>query len=220
MPERMPSCTAPGATIKVNVQGICWEVLLARPEKRNALNAQMRDELWSTLRAARLAGVGVVLRGLGPAFCAGGDLLEFGQTRDTAQAHEIRQLRSVARLIASLSERLVAAVHGACYGAGLELAAFAGTVVCDDTARFCLPEGQLGLIPGAGGTVSVTRRVGRSVTLEMVATGRVLDAHEAVRLGLVDMCLPANQLACRARELVTNTLTPAGFRDAPQRRGL
>jgi enoyl-CoA hydratase/carnithine racemase len=161
-------------------------VRLARPEVRNALNAEMRDELFEVLDAAVLTGAGVELTGRGPDFCSGGDLDDFGKASDAAQAHHIRQMRSLGWLMHRLHERTVVRVHGSCYGAGVELAAFAGRVECDPSARFCLPERSMGLIPGAGGTVALPRRIGPMRTFEMFLTGRIVNAQEAVEIGLVD----------------------------------
>jgi enoyl-CoA hydratase/carnithine racemase len=172
----------------------CWEVTLNRPEALNAINAAMRDELVEICAAARLSSVTVVLRGRGRAFCAGGDLNEFGLTRDTGKAHLVRSLRSLPFEFLHLGARLVACVHGACYGAGLELAAFATYVVCEPEATFCLPELRYGLIPGAGGTVSVSRRIGRRQTLQLCLEGRVLRSDEALGLGLVDRVVTTSEL--------------------------
>lgn len=204
MTHALPELPLGAATVRVWGDSTCWVVALNRPAKRNALNAMMRDELWTALDAARLAGVGVVLRGLGNGFCAGGDLTEFGSCADTALAHEIRQRRSVARLVASMSTSMVAAIHGPCVGAGLEIAAFAGTILVDHTARLSLPEARYGLVPGAGGTVSVPRRIGRQATLQLVLSGRVVEPAEAVLLGLVDACVPAEILQQRAYSIAAS----------------
>lgn len=191
-------------TLELHDHGTVWELVLARPHVLNALDATLRDELWSALGAARDARVTVALRGAGRAFCAGGDLREFGCERDAARAHLTRQLRAVAWRCAVVGERMTVGVHGACYGAGLELAAFGGHVVCDETARFCLPELQFGLIPGSGGTVSVPRRIGRQRTLELCLSARVVEPEEALAIGLVDELVSAGALVertlARARE--------------------
>jgi enoyl-CoA hydratase/carnithine racemase len=176
-----------------------WEFVLARPDVLNALDATLRDELWSALGAAHAAGVAVALRGAGRAFCAGGDLDEFGTERDGGRAHVTRQLHGLAWRCAAIADRLVVGVHGACYGAGLELAAVAARLVCDETARFCLPELELGLIPGAGGTVSIPRRIGRQRTLELCLSGRVVEPGEAREIGLVDEIVAGGQLVSRMR---------------------
>jgi enoyl-CoA hydratase/carnithine racemase len=162
-------------------------VTLNRPEVRNAYSAGMRDALVEALDvAAADTGVLVELRGSGPSFCSGGDLDEFGTAADPAVAHRIRLARSAGRSIAAVADRVTAHVHGACVGAGVELPAFAGRVVADPSATFWLPELAMGLVPGAGGTVSIPRRIGRQRTALLALTGRRLDAATALDWGLVD----------------------------------
>jgi enoyl-CoA hydratase/carnithine racemase len=128
----------------------------------------------------------VILRGAGPAFCGGGDLAEFGTLPDPATAHGIRSTRSPGRLLAQCAERVRAELHGACVGAGIELPAFARRVVATRDAFFQLPELGMGLVPGAGGTVSLPRRIGRQRTAYLALSGLRLDADTAHRWGLVD----------------------------------
>jgi hypothetical protein len=163
-------------------------ITLNRPERRNAYGRQLRDALTDALRVALLdpAVTGVVLDGAGPCFCSGGDLAEFGTTPDLATAHFVRTRAGAARLIGELGARIEARVHGPCAGAGIELAAFAGTVVADAGTTFRLPEVGMGLIPGAGGTVSIPRRIGRWRTLYLALTGQALDVATALAWGLID----------------------------------
>jgi hypothetical protein len=161
---------------------------LNRPEKRNAFSAEMRDSLCEALalvvQDASLRDV--VLAGEGPSFCSGGDLDEFGTLPDPASAHAVRATRNPAALLARCAERVTARVHGACVGAGVELPAFCRRVVADAGAFFWLPEVGMGLVPGAGGTVSLPRRIGRQRTAWLALTGRRLGAEEARAWGLVD----------------------------------
>jgi enoyl-CoA hydratase/carnithine racemase len=164
------------------------ELTLNRPRKRNAFSAEMRDGLVEGLRVA----VGdpsiaeVVVRGAGPSFSSGGDLDEFGTLPDPATAHAIRSTRNAARLLADCADRVRFEVHGACVGAGAELPAFAHRVAAAEDAFFLLPEVSMGLVPGAGGTVSIPRRIGRQRTAQLALSGRRLDAETAWRWGLVD----------------------------------
>jgi enoyl-CoA hydratase/carnithine racemase len=187
--------------VTVEVINDYWEITLRRPRMRNAIDSKMRDELYTLLSAALRIDAKVGLRGDGPAFCAGGDLTEFGTMRDAAHAHEIRTQRNLAWLAAQLSDRMVVAIHGPCYGAGLEIAAFAGRVIAAPSSRFCLPELHFGLIPGAGGTVSVPRRIGRRAAFELIVTGRLIRAPEALRMGLVDELVGEDELTARLREV-------------------
>ncbi len=161
---------------------------LHRPHVRNALNHRLRDELTEALAiaCADSSVTRIVLRGAGPSFCSGGDLHEFGTMPDPATAHLTRTVRSPGRLLATLGPRVEARVHGACVGAGIELAAFAGRVVAAPDSQFSLPEVGMGLIPGAGGTVSIPRRIGRQRAAWLALGGSMLDAAVARRWGLVD----------------------------------
>jgi len=128
----------------------------------------------------------VMLRAEGKAFSLGAELSEFGTTVDPAEAHHIRCLTLPAREAALCRDRLEARIDGACIGAGLELAAFAARIVATPRAWFQLPELAMGILPGAGGCVSLSRRIGRQRTLLMVLSGRRLNAREALDWGLVD----------------------------------
>ncbi|HEU5024819.1 MAG TPA: enoyl-CoA hydratase/isomerase family protein, partial [Spirillospora sp.] len=143
--------------------GDVLSVTLNRPQRRNAYGRQLRDALVDGLRLALLDGgiARVVLDGAGPVFCSGGDLDEFGTAPDLATAHFVRTRAGAGRLIHRLGSRIEVRVQGSCVGAGVELPAFAGRVAAAADATFRLPEVAMGLIPGAGGTVSLPRRIGR-----------------------------------------------------------
>jgi enoyl-CoA hydratase/carnithine racemase len=163
-----------------------------RPQRHNAFSTDARAALLEALEVARLdpAITEVVLSGAGPSFCSGGDLAEFGSFADTASAHLARTRFSPAlvldELTARLGRRCRAEVHGQVLGSGLEMAAFCGWVQSTPDAVLGLPELELGLIPGAGGTVSVTRRIGRWRTAYLVLSGRTIDPVTALEWGLVD----------------------------------
>jgi enoyl-CoA hydratase/carnithine racemase len=101
-------------------------------------------------------------------------------------AHEIRTTRSPGLLLDALGDKCVARVHGACVGAGIELPAFCRRVEAAADATFQLPEVAMGLIPGAGGTASIPRRIGRQRTAYLAVSGKTIDARTAHRIGLVD----------------------------------
>jgi Enoyl-CoA hydratase/isomerase len=172
--------------------GGALRLTLNRPERRNALSRDVRDALVAGLRIAQLDDTvtEVFLDGRGPAFCSGGDLAEFGTVRDPATAHLVRTLAGAARPLHDVSARVTALPHGRCAGAGIELAAFAGTVIADPGTLFRLPELEMGLIPGAGGTVSIPRRIGRWRTLHLALVGNPISANLALRLGLIDSIEP------------------------------
>ena len=177
-----------GPPVQVDRSGDVLTITLDRPHVRNALDTAMRDALVDALAlaAADPSIVEVHLRGAGAAFCAGGDLDEFGSFPDAANAHLVRLQQSVGRAIAVVAERVTAHLHGACVGSGIELPAFAGRVLAAPDTRISLPELSLGLVPGAGGTVSLPRRIGRWRTARLALTGEWVDAPTALEWGLVD----------------------------------
>ncbi len=160
---------------------------LDRPEVHNALGVQMRDELLEALAIAVAdPDLRVTISGRGPAFCAGGDLDEFGTAPDPATAHILRLDRSIGAVLARIADRVTARLHGACYGSGIELPAFAGHVIALEGTTMGLPELGLGLVPGAGGTVSIPARIGRHATARLALTRLPIDAATALQWGLVD----------------------------------
>ena len=175
------------AVLAVRSQEIL-HLTLNRPQVHNAFSAAMRDALAEGLTVANAdPGIErVVLDGAGPSFCSGGDLDEFGSFPDPATAHAVRSTRNPARLLSDCASRVHAIVHGACVGAGAELPAFTARVTAAPDAFFQLPEVAMGLVPGAGGTVSLPRRIGRQRTAWLALTGVRIDAPTAQAWGLVD----------------------------------
>lgn len=167
-------------------------ITLHRPERRNAYSAAMRSALTDALDVALSdsAITKVTLRGAGSNFSSGGDLDEFGSFTDPVTAHVARLTSHVAsmmwRLHRRLGSNLMCETHGDNFGAGVELAAFADRVVARPGTSFTLPEVRMGLTPGSGGTVSISRRIGRHRTLLLALTGRALDVETARSWGLVD----------------------------------
>ncbi|HEX3917798.1 MAG TPA: enoyl-CoA hydratase/isomerase family protein [Caulobacteraceae bacterium] len=184
---------APGARVAIAV-GEAIGIRLTRPARRNAFDARMRDELVEALEfaAAHPDAPPVVLTGEGPSFSAGGDLDEFGSAADVGWAHLIRTARSPARLVHGLGDRLTARLHGACVGAGIEVSAAAAQVTAQPGAVFRLPEVSMGLIPGAGGTASIPRRIGRQRACFMAIMGGDIDLDTALAWGLIDAIEPAS----------------------------
>jgi hypothetical protein len=174
--------------VRVERHGDTLAVTLTRSQRLNALDARMRDELVEalTVAAADPSITGVELRGEGRAFCSGGDLTEFGTRSDPASAHLIRLERSVARVLARLAQPTTTYIQGTTFGSGIELAAFTHSVIAAPDTQIALPEIGLGLVPGAGGTVSLPRRIGRQRTAWLGLSGRPIDAETALAWGLVD----------------------------------
>jgi enoyl-CoA hydratase/carnithine racemase len=170
---------------------VLW-VRFNRPRRHNAFSTDARAALLDALEVARLdpSVTRMVLTGNGESFCSGGDLAEFGTFTDPATAHLARTRHSPALILDEITARLGPAcraeVHGQVLGSGLEMAAFCGHVTCRPGATLGLPELALGLIPGAGGTVSITRRIGRWRTAYLVLSGQTIDAATALDWGLAD----------------------------------
>jgi enoyl-CoA hydratase/carnithine racemase len=179
---------AAGPPVRAERSGEQLRITLNRPERRNAYGRELRDALADALLVAVLdeSVTRVIVSGAGPSFCSGGDLGEFGTTPDPATAHFLRTRSGAAALLHRVAARTEVRVHGACVGAGVELAAFAGRVSARPGSTFRLPEVGMGLIPGAGGTVSLPRRIGRWRTLDLALSGRPLDVVTAARWGLAD----------------------------------
>jgi enoyl-CoA hydratase len=163
-------------------------IILDRPQAHNAIDVALRDGIHDALMVAMLDPDidTIMLRARGPSFSIGADLAEFGTTNDPATAHLIRARSLPAALLAGLGDRIEAHVQGACIGSGLEMAAFARHVVATPRAWFQLSELAMGIIPGAGGCVSVPRRIGRQRTALMLLSGRRIGAKTALDWGLVD----------------------------------
>jgi enoyl-CoA hydratase/carnithine racemase len=174
--------------VRVERLGDRLDVVLDRPEIRNALNREMRDGILEALAVAECDPTiaTVTLRGEGPSFCSGGDLDEFGSYDDPASAHLVRLTTSIGGAIHRLDGRVRAEVHGPCAGSGIELPAFASHVTARPDFRASLPEVTLGLVPGAGGTISLPRRIGRQRTALLALSAAEIDADTALAWGLVD----------------------------------
>jgi len=166
---------------------------LNRPGTRNSLTVEMRDALAELFELVALdASIArLELAANGACFSVGGELREFGLALDTASAHCVRALRHPGRLLSRIAPRVHCHVHSACLGSGMELPAFAGRVSADPRSFFQLPELSFGLIPGAGGCVSISRRIGRQRTAWLVLSGRRINAATALEWGLVDAIAPS-----------------------------
>jgi len=183
-----PAQRLPAGRLVVERHDSTLLVVMDRPGVHNAIDRAMRDQLFDAFSLAVLDTEiqTVKLRAVGAVFSTGGDLDEFGTTRDPAMAHLIRSRTLPAMAIAPRAEILDVHVQGACIGAGLEIAALAGRLTAEPDAWFQLPELSMGLIPGAGGCVSVPRRIGRQRAALMILSGRRINSQAALRWGLID----------------------------------
>ncbi|MBT4520911.1 MAG: enoyl-CoA hydratase/isomerase family protein [Halieaceae bacterium] len=178
----------PEPAVLLERQDDILHLTLNRPQQRNAYSTSMRDALFEglALQAADSSISRTIIRGAGACFCTGGALEEFGLAGDVATAHAIRCSRHVGSLIAKLSSKIECHLHKACIGSGIELPAFAGHVVAKPGTFFHLPEITMGLIPGAGGTVSIVRRIGRQRTTYLALSAKRINTGTALEWGLID----------------------------------
>jgi enoyl-CoA hydratase len=177
----------PPGRIVTTRDGPVLRVVIDRPQF-NAIDRGLRDGLYEAFSIAALDPdiKRVELRSAARVFSIGADLAEFGTTRDRATAHRIRSLTLPAHPLSQRAEIVDVYIQGACIGAGLEMAAFAGRITASPHAWFQLPELAMGLIPGAGGCFSVSRRIGRQRAALMILSGRRINAAIALRWGLID----------------------------------
>ncbi|GIV58008.1 MAG: enoyl-CoA hydratase [Bacteroidetes bacterium] len=188
----------------VDADGIAL-VTINRPDKLNALNETVIDELDRCFAAveADTAVRGVVLTGAGPkSFVAGADISRFPEL-DAVQGRRFAlRGQAVFNRIEALPKPVVAAVNGFALGGGCELAMACHLRVAAEHARFGQPEVNLGLIPGYGGTQRLPRLVGRGRATELILTGEAIDARRAYEIGLVNRVVPAAELLTTAKDLV------------------
>lgn len=196
-------------TLIVETRGRVGLITLHRPEALNALNRELTTELTAALKAFEADdGIGaIVLTGHGKAFAAGADIKEmagrgfaevYGEDFITATWEELTRTR----------KPVIAAVNGFALGGGCEMAMMCDTIFASEAAKFGQPEIKLGVIPGAGGTQRLTRFVGKAVAMDLALTGRMIDAAEALRIGLVARVYPADRLVDEAVQAATEI---AGF---------
>lgn len=181
-------------TILKEVTGRVALLTLNRPEALNALNAQLISELNHALdELERDHGIGcIVLTGSAKAFAAGADIKEMAELK-YPQIY-LDDLFSDSDRVANRRKPIIAAVSGFALGGGCELALMCDFILAADNARFGQPEIKLGVLPGMGGTQRLTRAVGKAKAMEMCLTGRMIDAVEAERAGLVARIVPQEQL--------------------------
>lgn len=177
-----------GPAVMAERDGDTLLLTLNRPANRNAMSVELRDGLIEALRLVEADDsiAQVRLSARGDCFSTGGDLKEFGSVPDGASGHLVRLLAVPGRFLARVSERVHIHVHGGCIGSGIEFPAFAGHISADPKAWFQLPEVGMGLIPGAGGCISIARRIGRQRLAWWGLSGKRIRAEMALEWGLVD----------------------------------
>ena len=178
-------------------------ITLNRPDKLNAFSGTMREDLLAALREA--PGSVIIITGAGRAFCAGGDVEYMSGLQKEADVHAFRKLldagRDVVTTIASLDKPVIAAVNGVAAGAGCNLALACDYRIASDSAKFSESFVKIGMHPDWGGTWLLPRLIGRSRAMEILMTGRMVDANEALTLGMVDRVVPSAELEAETEHL-------------------
>ncbi|KQR63169.1 enoyl-CoA hydratase [Acidovorax sp. Leaf160] len=184
-------------------------ITLNRPKQLNALNDQLMDELGEALRAFDAdAAIGcIIITGSEKAFAAGADIGAMAKY-SFADAYKGNYITRNWEHIRSVRKPVIAAVSGFALGGGCELAMMCDFIIAADNAKFGQPEIKLGVIPGAGGTQRLPRAVGKSKAMDMALTGRMMDAVEAERSGLVSRVVPLDKLQ---EEALGAAIIIAGF---------
>jgi enoyl-CoA hydratase len=199
------------STILVEQRGRVGLITLNRPEALNAINSQLLKDLLDAATAFDLdPGVGaIVLTGSERAFAAGADIKEMADQGFLDMY--LANIFATGDRLSSIRTPLIAAVSGYALGGGCELAMICDILIASDTAKFGQPEITLGVIPGIGGTQRLTRAVGKALAMDLVLTGRLIDAAEAQRAGLVARVVPAGRLideAMSAAETIAGMSLP------------
>ncbi len=184
-------------------------ITLHRPKALNALNAPLMDELGQALKAFDAdESIGcIVITGSEKAFAAGADIAAMAKF-EFSQVYKDDFITRNWEVIRSVRKPVIAAVSGFALGGGCELAMMCDIIIAADNARFGQPEIKIGIIPGAGGTQRLPRAVGKAKAMDLVLTGRMMDAQEAERAGLVSRVVAQDKLM---DEVLGAALTICGF---------
>jgi enoyl-CoA hydratase len=190
--------------IAVETRGPVAIITLNRPQAMNALNSSLMGELKTALDTIEAnADIGaIVLTGSEKAFAAGADIKEM-QAKTFVDAYAGNFITKEWERLAQCRIPVIAAVAGYALGGGCEVAMMCDFILAANTAKFGQPEIRLGIIPGSGGTQRLTRFVGKAKAMEMVLTGRMMDAEEAERAGLVSRVVAADKLLDEAIKVAT-----------------
>jgi enoyl-CoA hydratase/carnithine racemase len=198
-------------TLLVEQQQHVAHVTLNRPTALNALNTSLRRDLkqcFTDLQAdpdVRL----VVITGAGRAFCAGADIKEWREPSSVVEDRQDRLRLNFWEAMSRCESPIIAAINGYALGGGCELAMCCDMRIASDQAQLGLTEVTLGIIPGGGGTQRLPRLIGWGKALELILTGKRIDAHEALRLGLVEQVVPHDQLKAAVEDLAQTIISRA-----------
>ena len=203
----------PYATLSLAREDAVAILTFNRPDKLNAINRQVLADLHQALDAlAGAEGVrAIILTGAGEkAFAAGVDISEFTTLTPVAAMRFAQDLGAAIEKVARMPKPVLAAVNGFCLGGGCELAMGCDFIYAAENARFGQPEINLGIIPGSGGTQRLSRLVGKARAKELIFTGDMIDAQEALRIGLVNRVLPPGDLLPTAKATAAKLAAKSG----------
>ena len=198
-------------TVTLTVANRIATITVNRPDKLNALNATVIRELGMVMDelAARDDVAGILLTGAGRAFVAGADIGELAATDAVSARQLATRGQEVFRKFERSTRPVIAAVNGFALGGGCELAMACHIRIAAEGAKFGQPEVKLGLCPGYGGTQRLPRLVGRGRALQLLLTGEMIGAEEALRIGLVNAVVPADDLLQTAQQMLETMLSNA-----------
>jgi enoyl-CoA hydratase len=192
-------------------EGVGW-VVINRPDKLNALNVETIGELEDAFRdfAGDAEVKAIILTGTGEkAFVAGADIGEFIHLDSENGRHFARRGQEMTKLIENCPKPVIAAINGYALGGGTEIALACHMRLASDNAKLGQPEVKLGIIPGYGGTQRLARLVGKGKAMELILSGRMIDAREACEIGLVNKVVPFNNLLGEAEALAKEIIKNA-----------
>jgi len=186
-------------------------IIINRPDKLNALNAETIKDLYSAFLSFREVSEirVVILTGSGEkAFVAGADISELAPLNQADGKDYVLEGQELTKLIENYRKPVIAAINGYALGGGTELALACHIRIASENAKMGQPEVKLGLIPGFGGTQRLARLIGKGKAMELILSGRIIDAQEALAIGLVNQVVPLNELMesseALAKEIVDN----------------
>lgn len=197
-------------TLLVSISERIAKVIINRPDKLNALNAQCKAELkkfFTSTKSDRNVDLVILTGGGGKAFVAGTDIGELTLLNAQRGKEFAEGGQAIFDLIQHLGKPVIAAVDGYALGGGCELALACHIRIASENAKFGQPEVNLGIIPGYGGTQRLSRLVGVGKAAELILTGNQIDAQEALRIGLVNKVVPSSQLIAAAEDMAKTILS-------------
>lgn len=212
-------------SIKLENDGPVWTLTISRPEALNALNSSVLSEMGEALRTLSEMNFehvrALIITGAGEkAFVAGADIKEIADLSEETAAAFAQRGQSTFHELNLLKIPVIAAVNGFALGGGCELALACDFIIASENAKFGLPEVSLGLIPGFGGTVRMSRAIGQRRARQLTYTGDMIGAHEALTMGLVNQVVPQGELMKTVRGIVEKILTRAPMAVASSKKSI